>query len=199
MGRVTLITGGGRSGKSSYAQQLAESCGGRRVFLATAVCSDAELEARIERHRQSRDPAEWSTVEEPCELERAIWSIDDSAVILVDCLTMWVNNLLWARRPEARRPEASQPEAGDHEEEILSDNDVARRCHEILSVCRHRAGPTIFVTNEVGLGIVPDNFTSRLFRDLLGRCNQTMAAGADEVVLMVVGIPLILKSDQDKG
>lgn len=183
MGRVILVTGGARSGKSSYSQRLAESLGAEKVFLATALSLDEEVATRIAKHRESREAAGWSTLEEPREVAGAIRGVAGSSVILVDCLTMWVSNLL-----------LSDPASvGGCSDQSLTEDDIVARSLEMLQACEERSGPTIFVTNEVGLGIVPGDPLSRLYRDLLGRCNQTMAAGADSAVLLVAGLPLVLK------
>jgi len=183
MGRVILVTGGARSGKSSYCQKLAESLDGDKLFLATALSLDDEIAERISRHKESRTAAGWATVEEPQELAGAIHAAATDSVILVDCLTMWVNNLL-GRDPDA---------VAGGLDLAPTEDDMVVRCGQILQACEERRGPTIFVTNDVGLGIVPGDPLSRLYRDLLGRCNQTLAARADAVVLMVAGLPLVLK------
>jgi adenosylcobinamide kinase/adenosylcobinamide-phosphate guanylyltransferase len=190
MGNIVLITGGGRSGKSTYAQRLAERLPGPRVYIATAAPLDGELEDRIAKHRESRRDEHWSlTLEEPFVLARAIREAGCSPTILVDCLTIWVGNLMWAAEdgPEQRAGATEQDVAAPTEE------DVASACWEIVTACREHEGTTVFVTNEVGLGIIPDNPAARLYRDLLGRCNQVIAAAADNVVLMVSGLPIIVK------
>jgi len=184
MATVILVTGGSRSGKSAYAQQLAERLPGRRAFIATCPVLDDELHRRVEKHKEARRAARWDTIEETIELARALSDATDHQVLLVDCLTLWVNNLLY--------------EAERHGGE-LSESDVEAHCARLLDACRQREGTIIFVTNEVGWGIVPDNALARRFRDLAGRCNQRIAAAADEVVLVVCGIPLQLKKGQARG
>jgi len=183
--RIILVTGGGRSGKSTHGQNLAESLEGTRVLVATAVPSDSELEERIRRHQEARQAGGWSTVEEPVDLASTIRACGGFPVILVDCLTMWVNNLLWGKDP--RRADLFRSP---------DENDIDQRCSDILAACHAHRGTVIFITNEVGMGIIPDNPASRRFRDLLGRCNQRMAAGADSVILMVSGLPVVLKSSE---
>lgn len=180
MARIILITGGCRSGKSVHAQHLAESLPGRRLYVATCPVTDDEMAARIARHQQQRRGRDWETVEELVDLAGAIRKAG-AAVVLVDCLTLWANNLMY--------------EAEKQEKEIGEDQ-VDGRCAEVLDTCRQREGTILFVTNEVGMGIVPDNESSRQFRDLVGRCNQTMAEGADEVTLVACGIPLKLKGEK---
>ena len=177
MGRVVLVTGGARSGKSEYARRHAESLPSPRVFVATCPVLDGEMDERIRKHREARGDGRWETIEEPMNLAKVVQEAREANVLLVDCLTLWVNNLLFE----------AQTAAGD-----LGEEEMARRCGEILAVCRAHAGMVIFVTGEVGMGIVPESPVSRRFRDLLGRCNQVMAGGADDVILMVCGLPLQL-------
>jgi adenosylcobinamide kinase/adenosylcobinamide-phosphate guanylyltransferase len=184
MARIILITGGARSGKSAYAQALAEAHAGPRTFIATCPVLDEETAARIRRHQAARAGGAWTTVEEELDLAAALRGWGGEGVALVDCLTLWVNNLLYRAERRGR---------------TVSEDDVADRCREIAAVCRALAGTAIFVTNEVGLGIVPDNALARHYRDLAGRCNQVMAQAADAVVLMVSGLPLVLKGrDADR-
>jgi len=173
MGRVTLITGGARSGKSSHALKLAADHPGARCgFIATAEARDDEMRSRISRHRALRPP-DFATVEEPRELERALNMLDGRAdVVIVDCLTLWVANLM---------------EAGANDEAVL------RAAKELLAALSRAPFDTMVVTDEVGAGIVPDNPAARRFRDLLGWTNQRVAAAADEVVVMVAGIAMKLK------
>jgi adenosylcobinamide kinase/adenosylcobinamide-phosphate guanylyltransferase len=180
---IVLITGGGRSGKSTYAQRLAETLPGPRAYIATATAFDGELRERIVKHQESRRDDLWSpTIEEPIALTRAIRGVSGCGTLLVDCLTMWVGNLMWAAEQAGG--------AGA----TLTEADVASCCEEVVAACREHEGTVVLVTNEVGLGIIPDNDASRLYRDLLGRCNQVIAAAADTVILMVSGLPLTLKA-----
>ena len=178
MARVILVTGGCRSGKSDFARRLAEGLSGRRVFLATGAAVDEEMRQRIRIHREAREPAGWKTVEEPLALAGALDAAGPCEVVLVDCLTLWINNLLH----DAGR-------AGSD----LTEERIARETMELLEACVRRPGTVIFVANEVGMGIVPDNAAGRRFRDLAGRCNRIVAAGADAVALVVCGIPMFLK------
>jgi len=177
MARIALVTGGCRSGKSAYAQGLAESLPGPRAYVATCPVLDEEMRQRIEKHRQARS-AMWQTIEEPVLLAEAIRSASAHAVVLADCLTLWINNLMY------QAEQKGQDIGEDH---------VAGQCLTVLDACRSHAGTIIFVTNEVGMGIVPDNALARRYRDLVGRCNQTIAARADVVALVSCGIPLFLK------
>lgn len=178
MGRIVLVTGGARSGKSEYARRHAERLPSPRVFVATCPAVDGEMDERIRKHRQARRDGGWETIEEPLDLARAVRESGDAGVLLVDCLTLWVNNLLYEAQSASRD---------------VVEAEVARRCGEILAACRARAGETVFVTGEVGMGIVPEEPVSRKFRDLLGRCNQVMAEGADDTIFVVCGLPLKLK------
>ena len=178
MSTIVLITGGCRSGKSAYARKLAEAMRPRRAYLATCPAIDQEMHRRIEEHRRRRAVAEWETIEEPLYLAGAIGSAGTFNVLLVDCLTLWVNNLMF----EAERHGGA-----------VTEQDVADRCGEVLASCATHPGTVFFVTNEVGAGIVPENAIARAYRDLAGRCNQVIAAGADEVILISCGIPLTLK------
>jgi len=176
--RTILVTGGCRSGKSEYARRLAEEIPGRRLFVATGTAVDEEMRDRIRRHREARRPGEWDAVEEPLALAGALDAAGPCGVVLVDCLTLWVNNLLH---------EAERCGSG------LTEERMAGESRELLTASRRRPGTVIFVANEVGMGIVPDNALARRYRDLAGRCNAVIAAGADAVALVVCGIPMFLK------
>ena len=174
--RLTLILGGMRSGKSSYAQQLAS--GGERVlFVATAEASDREMEARIRAHRDSR-PADWNTLEEPVELVEALGPVLRSYdTVLLDCLTLWVSNALLRERDaeSARRV-------------------IISRAKKLLELILDSDCSWIVVSNEVGLGLVPATELGRVYADVLGRVNQAVAADADEVYFMAAGLPIRLKA-----
>ncbi len=174
--RLTLILGGMRSGKSSYAQQLAS--GGERVlFVATAEAGDREMEARIRAHRDSR-PADWNTLEEPVELVEALGPVLRSYdTVLLDCLTLWVSNALLRERDaeSARRV-------------------IISRAKKLLELILDSDCSWIVVSNEVGLGLVPATELGRVYADVLGRVNQAVAADADEVYFMAAGLPIRLKA-----
>ncbi len=179
MAKMVLVTGGCRSGKSAYAQRLAELLPSPRLFVATCPVTDEEMRLRIEMHQQSRLDRGWETVEEQVELATVFRRHGECEVVLVDCLTLWVNNLMYYAE-QAGRP--------------IRERDAAETCRELLAATRQRRGTVIFVTNEVGLGVVPDNAVARRYRDLVGLVNQTIAAEADTVTLLTCGIPWHLKS-----
>ena len=165
---TTLILGGARSGKSAFAERLAAPAG-RPVYLATADPGDEEMKERIRLHRERRG-ARWTTVEEPLEVAAALARLSGpDTVAVVDCLTLWVSNLMHTGRDVAAESE---------------------RLVEALASC---GCAVILISNEVGLGIVPDNPLSRAFRDHLGRLHQAIAARADRVYFVVAGIPLTVK------
>ena len=176
MGRIVLITGGARSGKSAFAEQLARQSGSKLCYLATAQPLDVEMDERISRHQQRRGDI-WQTVEAPLELSRALADNDGRYdAILVDCLTLWLTNLLLDEEP-----------GKDSEERI------AGEVQHLTATLRGMQTPVIIVSNEVGMGIVPENRLARIFRDIAGQANQSVAAAADEAWLVASGIPLKLK------
>jgi adenosylcobinamide kinase/adenosylcobinamide-phosphate guanylyltransferase len=164
-----LVLGGARSGKSRHAQLRAEAETGALVYIATGQAFDTEMEDRIARHQADRGPR-WRTVEAPLDLPGAIAAeAAPGRVLLVDCLTLWASNLMLAER--------------DDEAEAV----------RLAAVLRESRSPVILVSNEVGLGIVPDNALARRFRDVAGRINQIVAAAVDEAVFVAAGLPLRLK------
>lgn len=172
MAQIIYITGGARSGKSSLAESLAENFGSPLCYLATGEPRDQEMTERIAIHRQRRG-SHWQTVEEPLLISRALASADGRyQAILVDCITLWITNLLFHY---------------DAVEPVLDDVTALAESFSILKT------PLILVSNEVGMGIVPENALARSFRDLAGRANQILAAAADDVYVTFSGIPLKLK------
>ena len=167
--KVILVLGGARSGKSSFAQRLAEENEGGLVYLATAQAFDAEMVERIARHRSDRS-ARWQTVECPLNLADAI-SVNQKGgrTILVDCLTLWLSNLM------------------------LGEHDVAGAVSTLVATLKASASTVILVSNEVGQGIVPDNALARRFRDEAGWLNQAIACAADDVWFVTAGLPQRLK------
>jgi adenosylcobinamide kinase / adenosylcobinamide-phosphate guanylyltransferase len=171
---MTLVLGGARSGKSRYAEGLIEAAAPRATYIATAEPDDAEMAARIAAHRARRDLVDggdfWRTVEAPLDLPAVI--VREAAPdrpLLVDCLTLWLSNLL------------------------LADKCIDDEARSLCAVLRETAGPVVLVANEVGLGLVPETALGRRFRDEAGRLNQAVAALADRVVFVAAGLPLVLK------
>lgn len=166
---ITLVLGGARSGKSRYAESLVERRPGSCVYLATAEAGDAEMAERIARHKARRGER-WTTVEEPLDLVGALEGCTrPDRAVLVDCLTLWLSNLLGAGR------------------------DVDSECEHLIGALPALGGPVVFVSNEVGLGVVPDNALARRFVDHTGRLHQSLAAAAPSVVVMTAGIPMHIK------
>ncbi|MCY3800131.1 MAG: bifunctional adenosylcobinamide kinase/adenosylcobinamide-phosphate guanylyltransferase [Chloroflexi bacterium] len=174
--RLTLVLGGVRAGKSSYAQALAES--GRQVlFVATAEAGDREMEARIQAHRKGR-PADWDTLEEPVDLVSAVKSrMRHYDTVLLDCLTLWTSNLMLSTESPG-----------------TACIDIASEARTLLGLYREGNASWIVVSNEVGLGVVPATRLGRVYADELGRVNQIIAAKADDVYFMAAGLPLKLKT-----
>lgn len=164
-----LVLGGARSGKSRFAQAQAEALPGQLVYIATAQAFDAEMADRIARHRAVRGPR-WRTVDAPLALAGAILAESrPDSVVLVDCLTLWASNLL------------------------LGEEDVAAAIAGLTDAIANAPGKIILVTNEVGLGIVPDNALARRFRDIAGDINQAVAACVDSAIFVAAGLPMVLK------
>jgi adenosylcobinamide kinase / adenosylcobinamide-phosphate guanylyltransferase len=174
MSRIILFTGGARSGKSTRAEQYAARLDGPVVYMATAEARDDEMQARIT-HHQARRPPSWTTHEAHLAAAAALGALAPGSIVLLDCLSLLVSNLLLAH---------------EHDPEPV----VEREVGAILEAARARDLTLIVVTNEVGLGIVPAYALGRVYRDLLGRANQRVAAAAAEVYLVVCGLPVELKA-----
>lgn len=167
--RIVLILGGARSGKSRFAETLVAQASAKALYIATAERRDAEMAARIAAHRARRGAA-WTTIEEPLELVNRLLELPSgSPPVLVDCLTLWLSNLMEANR------------------------DIGFETERLCSALTQVTPPVVLVANEVGLGIVPDNALARAFRDHAGRLNQSIAAIAERVVFMAAGLPMTLK------
>jgi adenosylcobinamide kinase / adenosylcobinamide-phosphate guanylyltransferase len=173
---IVLITGGARSGKSSYAQQMAAERGKKVLYCATAEALDDEMRARIETHKRSR-PAGWDTLEASSNVARQLKiKCPEYDVVLIDCITMLVANRLGDGLPPAEAEERALAEVRD-----------------LINLMAARDSSYILVTNEVGYGVVPENALARLYRDVLGKANQQLAKCSDEVYLMTAGLPLKIK------
>lgn len=168
MAEIILVTGGARSGKSALAERLAQSRGNKVIYIATSEPFDDEMQSRIDRHRARRD-AGWRTVDAPLELPDMLVHTDGDAPRLVDCLTMWLNNLIYHNR------------------------DVGDEMNRLIKVISEQQADLVMVTNEIGSGLVPQTAEARKFRDLAGELNQMVAQAASQVYLSVSGIPVKIK------
>lgn len=179
MNQTTLVVGGCRSGKSRYALELAErGFGARKIFMATCVPADGEMRCRVERHQAERGPS-WTTVESPVRIaENLLYHSERADGIVVDCLTLWVSNLMM---------------------EGLDLDAIACRVQKLTDALEWARCPVVLVSNEVGTGIVPENVLARRFRDAAGFANQRVAGCVDTVVWMVAGIPVTVKPSSGLG
>ena len=182
--KTILLTGGARSGKSHYAQELALKLDQPVLFVATAEAGDEEMKQRIEAHRKAR-PSSWTTLEATTHIGSHIPpKIDKAQTVVVDCITLLINNIFASYSSS----DYEQIDASLIEKEIIAEIDELIACIETTNA------NFIIVTNEVGLGLVPPNKLGRLYRDFLGKANQILAQSADEVYLMVAGLPLPVKT-----
>lgn len=177
MAEIVLVTGGARSGKSDYALNRAEQIGGSKCFVATCEVLDQEMAERVRKHRQDRDGSLWTTVEETLAVASVIGR-NKYDVYLIDCLTLWISNVM---------AEFEQRGA------VCGEVAIAEEITSIIDNALELSGTVVVVSNEVGMGIVPDNALARKYRDLVGLCNRMVAAAAAEVVLVSCGIPLHIK------
>lgn len=169
--KSVFVMGGARSGKSAFALKLAESIGGKRIYVATAEALDGEMEERIGRHRKERG-ASWETVEEPLDIAGKLSGASTGSVVLIDCLTLWVNNLVSSG---------------------LDDGRVVEEALRLSEAIKGARSSVIAVSNELGLGIVPENSLARRFRDLSGIVNREVAQACEEVYFVAAGISLRMK------
>jgi adenosylcobinamide kinase/adenosylcobinamide-phosphate guanylyltransferase len=180
---VMLVLGGARSGKSYFAQEYARRSGVKVLFVATATAGDEDMRRRIEKHKQDR-PADWRTLEAATDVGRQIEAnAGDAKLIVIDCITLLVNNIF------CRYDEKSF----DTIEDAVLERAVTAEIEKLQQCLKKMNASFLIVSNEVGLGLVPGNRMGRLYRDILGRANQMLAQSADEVYLMVTGIPLKIK------
>jgi adenosylcobinamide kinase / adenosylcobinamide-phosphate guanylyltransferase len=166
--KLTLVLGGAASGKSAYAEGLITGSGLQKVYLATAQVFDDEMAAKVARHQKMRGEG-WITVEEPRDLGAVLSQATTGQAVLLDCATLWLTNVL------------------------LAEADIPAACEELLHGLAQCAAPVVVVSNEVGQGIVPDNALARRFRNAQGALNQAIAAQADSVIVVMAGLPLVLK------
>ncbi len=176
---VTLYTGGCRSGKSSLALEMARRTSENVCFIATCVPQDEEMHLRVRKHKEER-PSIWQLIEEPLELTKAISNVDLSAypVILVDCLTLWICNLMCKENNS-----------------LTTEEEMVAEAEKLIDSAKQYGGEVIFVSNEVGMGIMPANAMSRNYADLAGRCNQVIASEANKVIFVSCGIGITLKQE----
>ena len=171
---LTLVLGGARSGKSTHAETIVTTHPAPWTYIATAQAFDDEMTDRIAQHRSRRGEG-WETLDASLDLAGQLASVPEGRPVLVDCLTLWLSNTM------------------------LADHDVEAECRRLLTVLAAPRGPWVLVSNEVGMGIVPDNALARRFRDAAGRLNQQVAALADTVLLVVAGLPMTIKGRWVKG
>lgn len=172
--RLVLLVGGARSGKSTLAVDLGKQHDGEVCFIATAQAHDDDMRERIERHRSERPS--WITIEEPIDLAGALARCPNNAFVIIDCLTLWVSNLILRADAEA---------------------DIAGSTYKTIAAIAVRGAPTIVISNEVGLGIIPENALARQYRDVLGHVNQQFAASARRTLFLVAGKALELHNPKD--
>ncbi|NDL63171.1 bifunctional adenosylcobinamide kinase/adenosylcobinamide-phosphate guanylyltransferase [Acerihabitans arboris] len=183
---MMLVTGGARSGKSRLAETLAARGGGAVLYIATSLVTDDEMARRVEQHRRDR-PAHWLTWEGHCDLDRVIRDHADRVdAVLLECVTTLITNLLFDRAGDA------PPEAMDF---VAIERHITGQIDALIAACAGARCPVVLVTNELGMGIVPENLLARRFRDIAGRVNQRLAAAATDVWLVVSGIPVPIKGN----
>ncbi len=184
MSRVVLVLGGARSGKSTYAEELARGLSEKALYVAPAIAFDDDMKRRIEAHRASR-PQEWRTLESPRQLAGPLSeALKEERVVLIDCLTLWVSNVLME---DPGFPFEGGADIGPLQERLTQESG------QVIALARQRGLTLIAVSNEVGMGVVPPYPSGHVFRELLGRVNQVWASHADQVYLMVAGIPMVVK------
>lgn len=174
MNKIILVTGGTRSGKSVFAEKCTEPAAGNRAYIATAHITDEEMARRVKAHQARRAGNGWMNIEEEYDLAAALGHARNKEAVLIDCLSVWINNLMF------RDP-------------AFSEDDMVRKTERLIDALKAFPGTAVLVLNEVGQGIVPANELARRFRDCSGRCGQMIAAAADEVWYCVCGIPMKIK------
>ena len=178
---IVLISGGARSGKSSFAEKIAWHQGGKDVcYLATAEIKDQEMKNRVEKHIQHR-PQAWETIEESHEVSEVLTHLTSGSVILLDCITVYISNLLLSGNKI------------DNIDSKQKETEIKSELEKIIKVVKENSLDIIIVTNEVGQGIIPDNKLGRIYRDIVGRMNQYLASEADKVYITFAGLPVEIK------
>ena len=203
--QFTFITGGARSGKSRFAELLASHAKRPVIYIATAQIWDEEMALRVKKHQLQR-PATWRLIEEPRDVRGTLTMLkDEEGVILLDCATLWLTNLLLAGQSQPATP--SCPDGEEFPLDVQNDLDVFNNelepqilaiVKDVAQLAREIKPQVIFVSNEVGQGIVPENPLSRAYRDLAGRSNQILAQSADQVYMVVAGLPIEIKHSSEK-
>ncbi len=186
--KCILVLGGARSGKSRFAQEMAPQLGEKVLFVATGEALDEEMKQRIEEHKKSR-PSSWRTIEVPIGVGKRIREeIRDARVVILDCLTLLVSNVIGQCAGEV---DPGQVDAG------LAEEKLAAEIKELVECIDSTDASFIIVSNEVAMGLVPDNRLGRIYRDFLGEMNQKLALRASEVYLMIAGVPMVVKATQN--
>lgn len=195
MSKFILVTGGARSGKSTFAELVADHSGQKVTYIATAQVWDEEMAFRVHKHKESRPP-EWELIEEPLNITEALLTLRErDGVVLLDCVTLWLSNLILAH--SSFQTEGNMGENLKHSN-LQAEQEILNKVREAAAAASGIKPTVIFVTNEVGLGIVPDNPLARAYRDLAGRSNQILAQAADTVYFVVAGYPLEVKGPGQK-
>ena len=204
MSQFTLVTGGARSGKSSFAELLAASARRPVTYIATAQIWDEEMARRVRKHQNQR-PSTWKLIEEPLNIRDVLWQLKDyRGVILLDCVTLWLTNLLLAQQTNLTTSssldgEKTTPDLSKQAKMFTEiERQIISKVQEVGDLAQEITPQVLFVTNEVGQGIVPENPLARTYRDLAGRNNQILARRADHVYLVVAGYPMELKNSGEK-
>ncbi|HEY8875710.1 MAG TPA: bifunctional adenosylcobinamide kinase/adenosylcobinamide-phosphate guanylyltransferase [Desulfosporosinus sp.] len=205
MSQFTLITGGARSGKSRFAELMAAHTKRPVIYIATAQILDEEMALRVKKHQLQR-PSTWRLIEEPLKIRDTLLQLkDEDGVILLDCVTLWLTNLLLAKQAQPTKPSCADGEEFplnlQHDHDVFN-NEVEPQILDIVKdvalLARDIKPQVIFVSNEVGQGIVPEYPLSRAYRDLAGRGNQILAQSADQVYMVVAGLPMEIKHSGEK-
>ncbi|HBF40132.1 MAG TPA: bifunctional adenosylcobinamide kinase/adenosylcobinamide-phosphate guanylyltransferase [Firmicutes bacterium] len=185
MSKLILITGGARSGKSSYAETIASKAGTDVLYIATALPIDTEMKERITKHREHR-PSQWQTVEAYRDIDKVISkNFPGKSAVLLDCITVMLNNLFF--------DSGMNWDTADHRMIATFEEESRKEFQKLITCASQLDIPVILVTNELGMGLIPENRLSRIFTDIHGRTNQLLAAAAQEVYLCISGIPLQIK------